>query len=257
MSSRRLPRLDALRGLAMVWMAGFHFSFDLNQYGLIGRQNFYADPFWTTQRTLIVTLFLLCAGLGQALAFEHSARMAWRRWSQIAGCALLVSVGSWWMFPHSFIWFGVLHAMAVMLLLLQALRPRPGGWMDSAAGAAATQRWGWGLAAAALLLPLWVAHPFFDSRLTGWVGLVTHKPITEDYVPLLPWFGVMLGGWLLGRRLIGQPTSLGFRLLAGDLGGWWGWAIRPLARLGRWPLSFYMLHQPVLLALLALPTWLS
>ena len=43
----------------------------------------------------------------------------------------------------------------------------------------------------AVLLPQLVQHPFFDTRLTNWIGLVTHKPITEDFVPVLPWLGVM------------------------------------------------------------------
>ena len=53
-------------------MAAFHFGFDLNHFGFI-QQNFYRDPFWTVQRTCIVTLFLFCAGLGQAVAL-HRAR---------------------------------------------------------------------------------------------------------------------------------------------------------------------------------------
>ena len=66
-SPERLDRLDALRGLAIVWMAVFHFSFDLNHFGWI-RQDFYRDPVWTWQRTCIVSLFLFCAGGGQAFA---------------------------------------------------------------------------------------------------------------------------------------------------------------------------------------------
>ena len=44
----RFDAVDALRGLAMVWMTVFHFSFDLNQFGYI-KQNFYHDPVWTWQ----------------------------------------------------------------------------------------------------------------------------------------------------------------------------------------------------------------
>ena len=63
----RYDRLDALRGFAIVWMAAFHFAFDLNYFGLLSpRQNYYADPLRTTQRTLIVSLFLLAAGAGSA-----------------------------------------------------------------------------------------------------------------------------------------------------------------------------------------------
>ena len=119
----RFDRLDALRGLAVVWMAAFHFSFDLNYFRFI-RQDFYRDPAWTVQRMCIVTLFMLCVGAGQGIAAAQGQSLArfWRRVAQIAGCALLVSLGSWLMFPASFISFGVLHAIA-LLLVVDALPP--------------------------------------------------------------------------------------------------------------------------------------
>jgi len=214
----RYDRLDALRAVAIVWMAVFHFSFDLAYFKLT-RQNFYTDPFWTVQRTCIVSLFLFCAGLGQAVAHAQGQGWPrfWRRWAQVAGCALLVSLGSWLMFKQRFIWFGA---------RLTA------GW-----GA-----WLWPLGVLALVLDRTVHHAFFDSRLTGWIGLMTHKPATEDYVPLLPWMGVVwwgiaTGQWLLRHR---RPWLIG-PLPRG---------LRPLTVLGRWSLSFYMLHQPVLIGLL-------
>ena len=225
MTRQRYDRLDALRGAAIVWMALFHLVFDLNLYGLIEpRQNFYRDPFWTGQRTAIVSLFLLCAGLGQAVALEASQGWPrfWRRWAQVAGCALLVSLGSAWMFPRSWISFGVLHGMAVMLIAARLLGPLRG--------------WLWLLGAVAIALPWWLQHPFFDSRLTIWVGLVTRKPVTEDYVPVLPWLGVMLWGLAAGQWLLAHRRGL----LAGVVPA----GLQPLALLGRWPLSFYMLHQP-------------
>mgnify|MGYP000876629481 CR=1 FL=1 len=120
-SGARHDRLDALRGLALVWMTVYHFCFDLNHFGLI-RQNFYEDPRWTLQRTAIVSLFLFTAGFGQVLAVQAGQGWPrfWRRWGQVAGCAVLVSLGSWWMFPGSWISFGVLHGLAVMLLLARA-----------------------------------------------------------------------------------------------------------------------------------------
>src|SRR5579862_3962364 len=123
----RFDRLDAWRGLAIVWMACFHFSFDLNLHGFIRPpQNFYADPFWTTQRLCIVSMFLIGAGAGQAVAVDagQTWRRFWRRWAQVAGCALLVSLATLPMFPRSWISFGVLHAMAVMLVVLRLLGTR-------------------------------------------------------------------------------------------------------------------------------------
>lgn len=231
MIRQRFDRLDALRGAAIVWMAVFHLGFDLNLYGLIEpRQNFYRDPFWTGQRTAIVSLFLLCAGFGQAVALQAAQGWPrfWRRWRQVAGCALLVSLGSAWMFPRSWISFGVLHGMAVMLVAARLLGPLRG--------------WLWLLGAVAIALPWWVQHPFFDSRLTNWVGLVTRKPVTEDYVPVLPWLGAMLWGLAAGQWLLAHRRGL----LAGAVPA----VLQPLALLGRWPLSFYMLHQPVFIGAL-------
>jgi uncharacterized membrane protein len=227
---QRYDRLDALRGAAIVWMAGFHFAFDLDHFGFI-RQSFHTDPLWTVQRACIVSLFLFCAGLGQAVAQRQGQRWPrfWRRWAQVAGCAVLVSIGSYLMFPRTWISFGVLHGMALMLIAARLSAPLGGRWL-------------WPLGLAALLLPLFLQHPWFDSRLTNWVGLVTHKPVTEDYVPLLPWLGVLwwglaAGQWLLRRRI---------EWIAGRLAA----PLAPLAVLGRWSLSFYMLHQPVLIGAL-------
>jgi uncharacterized membrane protein len=236
----RLDRLDALRALAIVWMALFHFCFDLNYFGLWQpRQQFTADPFWTTQRTCIVTLFVFCAGLGQAVAWQAGQGWPrfWRRWAQVAGCAVLVSAGSALMFPRTWISFGVLHGMAVMLVLCRFAAPLRAGL--------------WPLGALALALPWLVQHPFFDSRWTNGVGLVTRLPFTEDYVPVLPWLGVMLWGLAAGQWLLRRQPAW----LAGALPA----VLRPAAALGRWSLAFYMLHQPVLIGVLqagrALHAW--
>lgn len=222
----RYDRLDAWRGVAIVWMAIFHFCYDLNHFGVI-RAAFRTDPFWTWQRTAIVTLFLLCAGASQAVALDRGQGWPrfWRRWAQIAGCALLVSLGSAVMFPKSWISFGVLHGIAVMLILVRLAAPL-GGWL-------------WPLGFAAIVLPQFVTHPFFDTRATNWVGLVTRKPVTEDFVPVLPWLGVMLWGLAAGRWLLANRPQA----LAGALPR----LLRPLAALGRWSLTFYMVHQPILI----------
>ena len=243
----RFDRLDALRGVAIVWMAVFHFCFDLNHLGLWEpRQFFTRDPFWTTQRTAIVSLFLLCAGLGQAVALQHLSGGSlqsrfdvrfWRRWAQVAGCAVLVSAGSALMFPSSWISFGVLHGIAVILLLTRLAAP--------------LRAWLWPLGGLCLALPQLYQHAFFDTRATNWLGLVTRKPFTEDFVPVLPWLGVMLWGLAAGQWLL-QHRGSG---LAGVLAGPVPALLQPLAVLGRWSLSFYMLHQPLFIG--ALTAWLA
>jgi uncharacterized membrane protein len=212
----------------MVWMTVFHASFDLNNFRLIAQQDFYRDPFWTGQRLVIVSIFLACAGASQAVAQQQGIAWPrfWQRWWRIAACAVAVSIGSWWMFPHSWISFGVLHGMAVMVLLLRLLAPLPTTALLA-------------LALLALAAPQLIADPLFDSRWTNWIGLITHKPRTEDYVPVLPWLGVMLTGFIACRSLLRRRPDF--------LGGPVPRLLRPLAGLGRWSLSYYMVHQPVLI----------
>ncbi len=227
----RFDRLDALRAIAILWMAAFHFSFDLDHYGFT-RQDFYRDPFWLNQRTCIVSLFLFCAGFGQAIAFESQQAWPrfWRRWLQVASCAVLVSIGSWFMFPRSMITFGVLHGIAAMLIVTRLT--------------ARWRNWLWPLGLIAILLPTVVQQPFFDTRATSWVGLVTAKPVTEDYVPIFPWLGVMWFGVAAGQWILAHRR--------GWVAGAWPRMLGPLATLGRWSLTFYMLHQPILIGILEL-----
>ena len=237
MPSKRLDTLDTLRGLAVVWMTLFHFSFDLNQFGYI-QQNFYTDGFWTGQRTVIVSLFLFCAGLGQAVAVQQaqSLQRFWRRWLQVAGCAVLVTAGSYFMYPKSFIYFGVLHGIAVMLLVMR-LSSGWGRWLWLAGGS---------VFAIKLIAPYaheyWGSIDFLNTPAFNWLGFISRKPITEDHVPLLPWLGVMWWGMAAGQWLLAQrPHWLGHKVPA---------LAAPLAWLGRWSLSWYMLHQPVLIGAL-------
>lgn len=247
MPRTRLARLDALRGLAIVWMTAYHFCFDLNQFGYL-KQDFYGSALWTGQRIAIVSLFLFTAGLGQAVAVHRNQgwHQFWRRWVQVAGSALLVSVGSYIMYPQSFIYFGVLHGLAVMLVVVRLTA----GW----------GRWLWWLGGMALALKFiamgahtaWPDMELLNHKSLNWLGLVSRKPITEDYVPLVPWLGVVwwgmaAGAWVVRWRphwLAGPVPSAATGVPAPMPG------LTGLAMLGRWSLPYYLLHQPVLIGLL-------
>lgn len=235
----RFDRIDALRGVAIVWMTLFHLCFDLNHFGWL-QQNFYTDPFWTWQRTLIVSLFLFCAGMGQAMAVAQGQGWPrfWKRWAQVAGCALLVTAASLWMYPRSYIYFGVLHAVALMLIVVRL----SAGW----------GRWLWiaGLLCIAMMPAAQLAHQawpeldFLNAKALNWLGLISRKPITEDYVPIIPWLGVTWWGMAAGQWVLAHRRSWISKGIPA--------AAAPLAWLGRWSLSWYMLHQPVMIGLLML-----
>jgi uncharacterized membrane protein len=231
--NNRFPIIDALRGVALLGMFAYHFSFDLNYFGVI-RQNFYEDPFWIGSRTMILSSFLLLVGISLVLANQEGIRWktVWLRFGQVAGCAALVSVGSYLMYPKSWIYFGVLHHIAAASLLgLIFLRLK---WVNLVLGLALI-----GLGASLKLA-------LFDSPMLQWIGFMTRKPVTEDYVPMLPWFGVVLLGMFLGELFLSKSSA--------EMKTWRpeNRASRLLALTGRHSLLLYMAHQPVFIGALFL-----
>jgi uncharacterized membrane protein len=230
LKSPRLAIIDAGRGIALILMAAYHFCFDLNYYGLLSI-DFNNTPFWLGARTFIVTLFLLLVGISLQLANARGIRWSatWRRLAMLAAAATGVTIASAMLFPNSYIFFGILHFITLASLLgLPFLRYR---WLTLLT------------AISVLLLDLTVSSPLFNQPLLQWFGLMTYKPITEDYVPLLPWFGAVLLGIFIGSWMVQLQHR--FSRWQGKSGA------GPLLRwLGRHSLLFYLLHQPVLLALL-------
>ena len=262
-TSIRVRSVDVLRGVAMVWMTAFHFCFDLQYFGYL-HTSFYDNPIWTWQRSAIVGLFVFSAGLGQSLAAAQG--LSWtrfsRRWLQIVAGSLLVSAGSYWMFPDSFIYFGILHGMALMLVLGRALalglQPH---WKRRRVALSVLLCVGGALAAALPTLGLalhahWPAAEALNTPAWNWLGLISRKPITEDYAPLFPWFGIFLWGLAAGAWWPLTPITSSTQGNTPDratrIPGPVETVLKALAWLGRHSLPYYLLHQPVLMGCFSL-----
>jgi len=233
MSSTRYPLIDSLRGVAIVLMMAYHFTFDLNFFQLV-HFNFNTDLFWLSARALIVSMFLGLVGISLYLASVNgfNKQRYWRRIGILVVCALGVSGSSYIMFPKTMIFFGILHFITIASLLgVLFVRLY---WVNLLVGCSI------------VVIGLWVKHPLFDHSALQWVGLMTHKPATEDYVPLFPWFGVVLIGIFLGRYLYSEPVP--------DVAQWRGDTVigRILTLGGRHSLLIYMLHQPLFIGILYL-----
>lgn len=224
----RVVSLDVARGLAILAMIAYHFCFDLRYFGLL-HANFEYDLRWLTARTLILSSFLAIAGVSAVLAERARPRSrAWlRHVGVIAAAAVLVSAGSAMMFPQTWIWFGVLHGIALSLILARPFVARPG--LAALAGIAV------------IALGVVYQNAIFDNRMLGWIGFMTAKPLTEDYVPLFPWAGVLLLGIAAGHFLVGTRFAAT---------AWLGRAPAAIGRLGRHSLVVYLAHQPILIGAL-------
>ncbi len=231
----RVPLVDLLRGLSLWAMAGFHFTWDLAHFGWIDPQ-IVASSYFHWLGDVIAVSFLLLVGYSLVLARQTKGMLwvsekFWRRWAQVAAAAGVVSVVSYWLFPRTPIFFGILHAIALSSLIAAPL-------VD------VSPVWPLLLGALALIAPHFLSTRFFDAKIFWWTGLSTFEPPSNDYRPLLPWlafvlFGVVLGLW---RRKLPPPAS-------GKSGGGGGPIPRALTFCGRHSLPFYLIHQPILFGL--------
>ncbi|HVE50698.1 MAG TPA: heparan-alpha-glucosaminide N-acetyltransferase [Casimicrobiaceae bacterium] len=229
--STRVESIDTARGIAIVAMIVYHFVFDLRYFGVV-RADFENDPFWLTVRATIVTSFLLIVGISIVLARQANvppARLV-RRVIVIAACAAAASIGSYVIYPQTFIYFGILHCIAVSSVLAWPLAARP-----RLAGV---------LGVAMVVAGLTFSSEWFDSRWASWLGFTKSKPPTQDFVPLFPWLGVVLIGITAGDALA-RHAFAPIRSLAK-----WPASLRWL---GRHSLAVYMVHQPLLMGAL----WLA
>jgi uncharacterized membrane protein len=223
----RIDAIDAARGLAIAAMVVFHGAWDLSQAELIAT-DVSTHQGWQLFARAIAASFLGLVGLSLVLAHGDWFRAGTfrRRWLMVAGAATLVSVGTWYVFPEAWVFFGILHNIALSSLIgLAFLRLPP--MLTGLAGIGF------------IALPFLFRSSFFDPDWLIVTGLGQRVPDSVDFVPVFPWTGWVLLGMAaggIGRERIGRMT--------------WRAAGRPaswLTMAGRHSLPIYLIHQPVLI----------
>jgi uncharacterized membrane protein len=235
----RADAVDCARGVALIGMAIYHFSWDLADFRLAAPMFPFSPPMRLFSHG-VASVFLALVGLSLALA--HRSRMNWpafwRRLALIAGAAALVTGASFVFSPGQPILFGILHCIAVASLVAAPFVKGP-AWASLAAGAVA------------ILAPVFIHSRLFDPPALLWLGLGEALPDTLDWRPLLPWGGVVLIGLGLARLpgVVPRLTSPK-RWRASSPPS------RALIFAGRHSLVIYLIHQPLLIgALYAATVW--
>lgn len=228
----RLALVDLLRGVAIVAMVIYHALWDLGprSRGLIALDAA-TNPVLTVAADLIAGTFLALVGVSLVLAHRRGIR--WRafgrRLALLVAASAVVSLATWFIDPATWVRFGILHCIAACSIVGLAFVRLP-GWI-AAIGAVA-----------AFVAPGLLADPFFNHGAWLWLGLSTAVPPSVDYVPVLPWLGVVLAGIALAKAVLALR-------LEQTLAGWRPrrWLGRGLAVAGRWSLAIYVVHQPLLM----------
>lgn len=237
--STRFAIIDVLRGSAIAMMIVFHFCFDLTLFGH-AQFDFYHSAFWLNFRILIVSLFTFVMGVSLVLA--HQQGVHWRRFLRrlliLVACALIITLTTYFTSGERFIYFGILHFIAVAsVLAIPFLRLYWGNLI---------------IGVGIILFDMLYQNPLFHHIYLQWIGLMQYKPATDDYAPIIPWFGPVLIGIFCARWALNGNRLTQLRQ--------WHTTVWPVALLrfaGRHSLIIYMLHQPIFFGLFELQSALN
>ena len=222
MSKARDSALDLIRGIAIIMMIAFHFIYDLNTFGFTEIPLFthWAGIAW---RCLIVFLFLSAVGISLVIAHGKKLNLQkfLKRLIYLGIAALLVSSGTYIMFPDGWVYFGILHLI----------------WFSTIIAISFVNLPKTSLLIAALIL----IGAIFDQPNLSFISylLEPYLPLGSiDYYPLFPWLSFVFIGIYLGHNPYYQKIFI-FRL---------NW----LEVIGNHALIIYLTHQIVLFSIVSL-----
>lgn len=224
----RYWKIDFLRGIAVLFMGIFNYSFALSYLGLYSNNLGWA--YWWLFPRVVSGLFVVLAGVSLVISYNKSKNIgrSFKRGLLLFSLGLGITFVTYLLFPRNFIFFGILHLIGFSLMLSPLYIRHKKACLV------------FGIIFLMTGIALQTVYFNFDSLL--WLGLQTQSFSTFDYFPVFPWFGLFLisvyAGHKIHRRFksINQPASASF-----------------ICFLGRKSLIIYLLHQPLLImALLAL-----
>lgn len=225
---RRLPIIDHARSAALIGMVVFHLTFDLQMFALIAPGTI-EHPAWMAFARLVAGSFVFLAGVSLVLA--HGDGIRWESYVRgtglVALAALAVSLATLVAMPQMFVFFGILHVIALGRVIGLGFLRAP-LWLIAAT------------LAVVWAAPLLGTHPAFNTRWLAWIGFARTLPTSMDFEPVFPWLAPFLLGMLAAR--LDLPRRASPLAQRGLLWSALAWA-------GRHSLPIYLIHQPVLIAL--------
>lgn len=234
LTTQRYWELDVWRGSAVVLMVFYHLVFDLSYF--VGLPVNFSAWYWLLLARFIQLSFLLLVGISLWLSFTRirgslSENQIWlffiKRGAKIFGAGLVISAFSLYFAPEAPIILGILHFIGLATCLAYP-------WLKS------SRNW-WPLIV--VLVTLGILFRLIRVSSYTWLvlGLMPETFSSLDYFPLLPWFGVVLAGIEMGKKVYGDKVRQADRLSQPR-----NVFLKLMSFLGQHALFIYLLHQPLI-----------
>jgi len=224
-NNSRIWEIDLIRGIAIILMILFHLIVDLQDFYNYNLD--YLQGFWYIEGKLSAILFILICGASSTLG--HSST---RHGSKVFIWAMILTAVTYIYNSNCYILFGILHFLGISLLSAKIMRRLPITWLLFASLGA--------IMVGVLFSERFVSVPYLFP-----LGLMTSTFVSLDYYPLFPWYGVFLLGITLGKIFYSSQTQSESLTSLQPVH-----FLTSITWLGKHSLAIYLIHQPVLLALL-------
>jgi uncharacterized membrane protein len=233
--SSRYWEIDLLRGIAVLMMVVFHSVFDLSFFSIFPIN--VSSGFWRYFAILTAFIFIFLVGISLNISHYRASRIGKERYfkylvrgAKILALGFMITIVTYLIIGEGYIIFGVLHCIGASIFIAPLFFDRPRTGLLAGVVVLAM-----GLLVAGISGPVWFA----------WIGVHPAYFYTLDYFPLFPWLGVVLLGLTTGMYLYPQ----GKRIL--PLTNPSPRCTRPVCWMGRHSLVLYLVHQPMILLILA------
>lgn len=225
---KRFWEIDFLRGIAIIMMIIFHFLWNLNyfyKFNII-----LSSGFWKIFQITAACLFLFLVGISLTIS-NIKKNVKYKKYLKsglkIFSFGLIITLVTIFIFPNSFVIFGILHLIGISIIISYIFRKFK--YVNLILGISF------------IIIGNILKNYVVNFNWLIFLGLRPNIFSSVDYFPIFPWFGMILIGLFFGKILY-STNKRNFKLKNLSENP----IIKVLCFLGKKSLIIYLLHQIVL-----------
>ncbi|MDR0914766.1 MAG: DUF1624 domain-containing protein [Oscillospiraceae bacterium] len=244
-SQNRIFAMDEIRGLCILCMVVFH-GFYTAGFIFNAQWAQWLFGFFAPAEPFFAAAFIIICGISSQLSHSN-----FKRGVSLLIIAIIISLVTYYVFPEQFIAFGIIHFLAVSILLFCLLKflvnitPTILGIIICVLLYIVTANVAQGYIGVEGLYTIALPQQMYSTDYFAFFGVYSSGFTSSDYFPLLPWFFVYLVGTFLGKyaRDGKFPKFMSKK------------RVPFFAACGRKTLVIYILHQPIIYGICWVVDW--